>query len=59
MSKRALLAGLASVAILPLQATQVLALGGSKTVRRTKSISIPAVNIAEFVLREVFCMNVP
>lgn len=32
MSKRALLAGLASMAIIPLQATQVLALGNSKTV---------------------------
>ena len=32
LNKRALLAGLASVAVLPLQATQVLALGGSKTV---------------------------
>ena len=46
ISKRALLAGLASVAILPLQATQTLALGGSKTVRTTTNISTPAVHIA-------------
>lgn len=35
MSKRALIASLASMAIIPLQATQVLAFGDSKTVRES------------------------
>lgn len=49
MSKRALLAGLASMAIIPLQATQALALGDSKTV------SMPTVRDAGFFLCGVLC----
>ena len=57
MSKRALLAGLASMAVLPLQATQALALGDNKTVRTTTSMSMPALHDAGLFSCEVFCMQ--
>ena len=57
MSKRALLAGLASMAILPLQATQAHALGDSKTVRTTTSMSMPALHKAKFFLDKSFACS--
>ena len=57
MSKRALLAGLASMAVLPLQATQARALGDIKTVRTIASITMPAVQNAGYFHCEVFCTH--
>lgn len=57
MSKRALIASLALVAIIPLQATQVLALRDSKTVRKIEYPNLLSFSQFCIVQAEVACAS--